>query len=234
MKLFRNLRMSFINAENFKKYAVYAIGEILLVMVGISLAFQLDNWNEERIKLNTAKGHYKNIKDQISSDKILIEGQITYNTAFLEMFDYANKLIETNNRTQLDTLGVIVGNLTQYSDFNKEGNIYETMVNSGEIKLLKNLDVVNGLRILEEKYHYMNRMEKIHYDAMIMYVVSSITEIIKFSNGEVIDEEALFSVQFQNLILSILQIMEEKDQVYKEALNEIANLTHFLDQELQN
>ena len=44
-------------------------------------------------------------------------------------------LIETNDRSKMDTLGIIIRNMVQYSDFDREGNIYETLVNSGEIKI---------------------------------------------------------------------------------------------------
>ena len=53
MKLFRDTRQSLIMEKNLKRYLLYALGEILLVVVGISLAFQLDNWNEDRVKRNT-------------------------------------------------------------------------------------------------------------------------------------------------------------------------------------
>ena len=43
MKLFRGFRQQLIHEKNLKKYLLYAIGEILLVMIGILLAFQVDN-----------------------------------------------------------------------------------------------------------------------------------------------------------------------------------------------
>ena len=45
MKIFRNLRHKLLHEGRFSKYLLYAIGEILLVMIGILLAFQVDNWN---------------------------------------------------------------------------------------------------------------------------------------------------------------------------------------------
>ena len=72
MKLFRRIRQNLIKEGNIKRYLLYAIGEILLVMIGISLAFQLDNWNDDRIKHNAEIRFYENIKEQIIDDKDLI------------------------------------------------------------------------------------------------------------------------------------------------------------------
>lgn len=48
LKIFRKIRHNMINEGNLKRYLFYAIGEILLVMIGILLALQVNNWNEER------------------------------------------------------------------------------------------------------------------------------------------------------------------------------------------
>ena len=73
MKLFRDIRQSLIKDGKLKRYLIYAIGEILLVMIGISLAFQVNNWNDNRIKKNTEIRYYENVRDQIGDDKELIE-----------------------------------------------------------------------------------------------------------------------------------------------------------------
>jgi len=232
MKFFRNIRQGLIKKGNIKRYLLYAVGEILLVMIGISLAFQLDNWNDNRLKVDTETSYYKNIKDQIEDDKALVKGQINYNNHFMAEFKYANKIIEANDRSKLDTLGLIVRNLTQYSDFDKKGNIYETLVNSGEIKLLRNHKIVKGIRKLEEKYNYMNRMESIHYDAMMNHVIVAINPLIKFTDGTVQKPQQLYSYEIQNLVVSLIQVMTEKDKVYHEVLNEIERITKLIDEEL--
>jgi len=48
IKFFRRIRQGLVEEGNMKKYLIYAIGEILLVMVGILLALQVNNWNEQR------------------------------------------------------------------------------------------------------------------------------------------------------------------------------------------
>lgn len=233
MKLFRSIRENLIKEADFKSYLVYAFGEILLVMIGISLAFQLDNWNENRLEENTAINYYENIREQIADDKTLIQEQIGFNNHYMAEFKYANAILNANDRSKMDTLGRIVRNLTQYSDFDKKGNIYETLVNSGEIKLLRNHSIVNSIRELEEKYTYINRMENIHYDAMMNHVIVATNPILKFSDASVQKPDQLYSYQFQNLVLSLIQIMTEKDKVYHEALHEINKITDKIDAELK-
>lgn len=233
MKLFQKIRQTLIKEGNLKRYLMYAIGEVLLVMIGISLAFQVNNWNDNRIKGNSEIRYYENIRDQIADDGRLIQSQIDFNNRYMAQFNYANEILESNDRSRMDTLGLIIGNLTQYSDFDRQGNIYENMVNSGEVKLLRNHDIINGLRLLEEKYHYTNRMENIHYDASMNFVAPSISPVLKFSNGKVQKPDQVYHYEFQNLVLSLLQIMEEKDKVYHETLNQIEVITGLIDEELK-
>ena len=232
MKLFRNIRQSLITEGNAKKYMAYAIGEILLVMIGISLAFQVDNWNDNRIKKNAEIRFYENIKEQILDDKELIQGQLHYNNKHMAQFKYANEIIGANDRSKMDTLGLLVRNLSNYSDFDKQGNIYETMVNSGQINLLRNNDIVNGIRELEEIYNYVNRMENIHYDAIMKHAVIAINPIIKYTTNEIKKPDVVFTYEFQNLIVILMQVMEEKDRTYNSALNEIERVTKLIDDEL--
>ena len=233
MKLFKTLRQNNINNGNLRRYLLYAIGEILLVMIGISLAFQVSNWDDNRIKKNAEIRFYENIKEQIIDDEELIAGQRHYNNRHMVQYKNANEIIEANDRSKLDTLGIIVRNLTNYSDFDKEGNIYETMVNSGQIKLLHNHEIVNGIRELEELYNYMNRMENIHYDAMMQHLVLALNPVIAFATNEIKKPDAVFTYEFQNLVVMLMQIMEEKDEVYTNTLYEIERVLKLIDEELK-
>lgn len=48
LKFFRTIRKKMIEEDNVRKYLLYAIGEILLVVIGILIALQVNNWNENR------------------------------------------------------------------------------------------------------------------------------------------------------------------------------------------
>ena len=90
----------------------------------------------------------------------------------------------------------------------------------------------NRIKELEDKYLYMNRMESIHYDAVIRYVVPSISTTIKLSTGEIQNVDAVYGFEFQNLIYSLIHIMQEKDQTYKSAIDHIDEVIELIDKEL--
>ncbi len=58
IKIFRKIRQRLLTEGNLKRYLIYAIGEILLVVIGILIALQINTWNEWR-------------KDRIKEENIL-------------------------------------------------------------------------------------------------------------------------------------------------------------------
>jgi len=213
------------------KYFKYAIGEIVLVVIGILIALSINNWNENRLKRNAEIQFYKNTSQQLSDDIESIESQIEYTNLYFNQFNYAIKVIGDNDRSKKDSLGSIAINLTKYSDFDRQGNIYETAVNSGDVKLLKNNNIINGLRKLEETYIYINRMETIHFDAL-MSMIPDLNQVIRFSPTKVENEEMLYNYQFQNLFVLSLKIMDEKLTIYNRGINEIETLLKLMNTEI--
>jgi len=57
LRFFRTIRKKMIEQENVSKYLLYAIGETLLVVIGILIALQVNNWNEVRILINDESGY---------------------------------------------------------------------------------------------------------------------------------------------------------------------------------
>lgn len=232
IQFFRKIRKELLTENKFSKYLFYAIGEIVLVVIGILIALQINNWNNNRIKKNTELHYYLNIKQQITEDKQLIIGNINYNNDYLNQYKFGVQIIEENDRSKTDTLGYIALNLLKYSDVHIQGNIYETMVNSGEIKLLNNTKIIEELMKLEEIYIYINKIEDIHRDVILNGSVNKLFDMLKFATREVIQADELFSIKFQNLIILVERIMYEKDEIYNRALDIIQAIIELIDEEL--
>ena len=78
IKLFKNIRRKLLTENRFNKYLLYAIGEIVLVVIGILIALQINTWSENRkIKTEEKKlitGLIQNIEDDIQSLTTVTKG----------------------------------------------------------------------------------------------------------------------------------------------------------------
>jgi len=231
IKFFRNIRQNLISEGKTLNYLKYAIGEIVLVVIGILIALAINNLNEDQAKSKAALNFYLNTKQQLLDDLSNINSEKQYNAFFSEQFRYAIELIELNDRSKKDTLGKITVNLTNYSDFARQGNIYEMMVNSGDIKLLKNTEIIEKLRRLEETYIYMNRMENIHFD-LVVIIAPVLADNIRLYANKVENDDYLFGRKNQNFFVLSLKIMDEKDMIYKRTIDEIESVIKLIDVEI--
>jgi len=232
IKFFRKIRQDLLNKGKTGKYLKYAIGEIVLVVIGILIALSINNWNDGLSKRNAELNFYRNTMQQLLDDANNIAAELEYNTRFANQFRYALQIIETNDKSKKDSLGKIAVNLIEYSDFDGQSNIYETMVNSGDVKLLKNTGIIQKLRRLEETYFYLNRMEAIHFEA-VMQVIPEVIQTVRLTTKKVENEDYLFGFKFQNLFVITLRVVDEKDDVYNRAIKEIESIVQLIDDEIE-
>lgn len=68
IKFFRRIRQQLLTENKFSKYLIYAIGEIVLVVIGILIALQINNWYEHEKQLKLEKEILEEIKLGLESD----------------------------------------------------------------------------------------------------------------------------------------------------------------------
>ena len=85
IKLFRNIRKNLLAEGKTSKYLKYAIGEIILVVIGILIALQVNNWNENRKTQQRQTIFLNNIKQDLTNDLIQLNQIIDYQTKKLAL-----------------------------------------------------------------------------------------------------------------------------------------------------
>jgi hypothetical protein len=76
IKFFRRIRKKLADDNKPLKYMRYAIGEIFLVVIGILIALQINNWNEESTKLDVINSQLLNLMNSLKSDSSMWKGVI--------------------------------------------------------------------------------------------------------------------------------------------------------------
>lgn len=73
IKFFRKIRQNLLSENRFSKYLFYAIGEIILVVIGILIALQINNWNEHKKTESKARQVLMALRSDLMQDVAIIE-----------------------------------------------------------------------------------------------------------------------------------------------------------------
>lgn len=73
IRFFRQIRQRLLQENSFSKYLLYALGEIILVVIGILIALQVNNWNEDRKVKNRERQVLQSLYTEISANKEILE-----------------------------------------------------------------------------------------------------------------------------------------------------------------
>jgi len=232
IRFFRQIRRQFLAESKLGKYLLYAIGEIVLVVIGILIALQINNWNNRRILDRSEIKSYQNIKHQLFEDQKELNEVKAFNNYQSKIFEYANKIIKRKDFSLQDSLAHCVMSLVWFSDFHRSGNIYETLVNSGDIKLINNDTIPSKLQKLEMTYIFANKLEDMHWEMINNNVSKEMKGIINYSTRKPVKPQKLYTVEMQNEFVSSMYLTAAKDTVYTKALKEIDILIKLINSEL--
>jgi len=136
IKLFRNIRKNLLNEGKTSKYFKYAVGEIVLVVIGILIALQINNWNivqkeianEQQILLSLQEEFKQNIKE-LSFDHQINLTSINAVTTLLN-FDI-NADFETR------TIDSLLGQTFNFATFDARQGVINDLSSSGNLELIR-------------------------------------------------------------------------------------------------
>ena len=136
IKFFRKIRQNFLSEGKTGKYLKYAIGEIVLVVIGILIALQINNWNEDRKSESKKQGYYVQLLDDLNNDIVSAQNTIKefsnhqkeYND-YLSLYDN-ERLTPVKAYEQISKFSLI----STPPIFNT--NTIEALQNSGDIGLI--------------------------------------------------------------------------------------------------
>jgi hypothetical protein len=119
------------------KYLKYAVGEIILVVIGILFALQVNNWNQQRIEQNTIQGYYAKLLPALG---IEIEDQKTH-LARLEVFrnDFYRSLeiLDVKNPDDIEELKLKIARLGQAFVHNYSMELFDEFLSKGFLTKLE-------------------------------------------------------------------------------------------------
>jgi hypothetical protein len=179
IKFFRKIRQNLFMGNKTGKYLKYAIGEIVLVMVGILLALQINNWNENRVAQARIDIRLTNLTEDLkteikemskviegSKDRIIVTKAILKGSNRLGSFWIRDTIFQEYNSAKFTNPNSII---SEAKTLDGNRSTYNGLISSAEFYLIKNQTLASRIQKYYERINEINDIER--WDIMETYLL---------------------------------------------------------------
>jgi len=171
IRLFRKIRQQLLSEDKYPIYLVYAAGEILLVVIGILLALQIDNWNDQRKERIRELNYLHAIKNDLELNRKEVESFIQQKQTAIESANIVIKYFENDTIYNPSYFNLHNLNVSISTRFEEKNNTFKELENSGQLALISNKEIKNLLLDMDLIYrriefwtdHLYNDLRELNY-----------------------------------------------------------------------
>ena len=190
IKFFRKIRQRLLTENKFSKYLFYAVGEIVLVVIGILIALQINNWNQSRIlkieEVKSLEALHSELQENLQKFDITYTRQLDRNEAVNQI------LFSDVSNYSLSSLDSLYLKANSNWTYNPSFSIYNSLINSGKIQLISNDTLKNKIsKFKEEVNDYLE-------DEFYIFNFAAQFTMEHFVNDDVMLVESKFGLRLRN------------------------------------
>ena len=241
IKFFRKIRQNLLTENKTGKYLKYAFGEIILVIIGILIALQINNLNEERKTNNIKQTYYQQILVDIHKEKEYVERQIERLNKSVATYEDYRETIKNPNLTPIEIVYELDKVSKSFNIFNFKTKSIETLESTGDIKLMPQT-IRNILIDIKLHQDFIIRQQNINDQ----HYVDGLTKTLQLGFRRLVNSPANFQgINLNDNINEIILTLEgalglknytEKDKIeaLSDLLVDLDNLKEMIDEKIRS
>ena len=154
IKFFRIIRRNLIADSKFGKYALYAVGEIFLVVIGIIIAVQIGNWNQSVQDKELLRISLENLLEDLEIQKEIIDGQLALESEMIAKADSVLMFMQEPIPSPSD-IAPLLFELATRRTFIANKATFNNLESTGNIVLIKDKELKNELIRYYQQLDYL-------------------------------------------------------------------------------
>ncbi len=241
IKIFRKTRKNLLKEGKTARYFKYAIGEIVLVVIGILIALQINNWNEEKKNINKGYEILADVRENAESNIIQFQQDIKVNRKVIDSIDIVLNNI-TTTKVYDDSIDKHLRFVTWWASSRWKSTGYESLVSQG-VDIVKSKVLRESIIDLYETTYPLivenTRLEEGNWHAVLPFWLELIyREPTDFTNADAhkatpFDYQKLVQSNMFKSILSFKRSQRLVDiQLRNRAIEDNNKLIELIDKEL--
>jgi len=212
-----------IKENRVSKYIFYALGEIVLVVIGILIALQINNWNESRKEANFEVQILKAFKESLQTDLADVDYNISMHAKGLRAADSILVILESSETIQEDTSAKLFAAMMMHTRFVHSTSAFESLKAKG-VNSISNPDLQKKIvDVYDSQYSFFLLNEQEFVDQIYLGYRSIMPTRFEDSFNVDISTKALIGrlkpLDFEDL---------KEDQVFLYYIKSLRNMTEIL------
>ena len=223
IKFFRHIRQQLLSENKFSKYLLYAIGEIVLVIIGILIALAINENAKDKNNLELRDLYIIQLEDEANRNlnrlkelkeftiEMLKEVDTLINILYIK--DYDNPKIAEKSEIILHTNGLNPTTVT-----------YENLKFSGDLKLFDDLNLRNAISEPYETFNDIKNVEDLDYGGFRDYYENFLIRNVSFFEMQLTAKSYAKEIHFQNYIIARRTSLNLNKEAYERSIESLNKL----------
>ncbi|MGB5238162.1 MAG: DUF6090 family protein [Flavobacteriaceae bacterium] len=162
IKFFRKIRHRLLSENKLSKYLLYALGEIFLVVIGILIALQINNWNEQRKADKIGIQYLKGVQIDLRNDIVLADSVLRQQKPAFGIISSIDSVFHKNPVYNTDRYGSLFNNpdtllfsgiFYRNLSFRSINSTYQSLISDGQSDLIKNRELFQEIQRIYNESH---------------------------------------------------------------------------------
>ncbi|WP_435802197.1 hypothetical protein [Polaribacter sp.] len=209
--------------NKFGNYLAYAVGEIILVIIGILIALAINEQSKNKENLELRNLYIIQLNDE--ADRNIRELTVLVNGA-TEMVKELDTLIQLLENKEYDNTKLSLKSfvLLTSNKFYPIMITYENLKFSGDLKLFNDLNLRNSISETYETFYPIERFESLDHEAIAAFYENFLMPNVRFRYMGISSENYGKEIYFENMVLSRMVTIQQNQNAYTKSIESLKKL----------
>ena len=197
----------------------YYLAELLVVFVGVTAGFLLNNWRmdqaEVRLEQKYLSSFYTDIlEDEETLDSLIIRGKAKEDTLLSVLL----KSIVIDTPITEAQAQVVITEMMYLEWFSPSNDTYDDIINSGNLNLISDYSLKEKISSYYKFTKEVKSVEQYYLDHMDNYGFPFMYRNYHLFKREFVNEKSYQSLEFTNMYLGIFALLQQNNKIYVRTL----------------
>ncbi|WP_407556389.1 hypothetical protein [Winogradskyella sp. 4-2091] len=223
IKFFRHIRKKLLSENKFSKYLIYAIGEIVLVIIGILIALAINENAKDKNNLELRNLYVNQLNDEANRNIDRLKELHDFTIIMLKEVDTLSIILYTKDydNPKLPTKAFLLMD-TDY--LNPSTVTYENLKFSGDLKLFDDLSLRNSISEAYETLNEVKISEDLDFSGFEDYYFNFLIKNVSFFEMQLTAKNYAKEIHFQNYILARRTSLNLNKEAYERSIKSFNKL----------